>query len=144
MDWDWKIKLAFPNLLIPPLFGKGSLMDQGNPRLGVKWEAPEPRWFKVNFDGSSTRKPGQSGIGCILRNSDSICIKEISEKIGVATINEAEFRATLRGLQLGLELGVQRIHLEGDSLLATESWLSTVIIGLCRFAPRGNWTCVYF
>ncbi|XP_059072183.1 uncharacterized protein LOC131872999 [Cryptomeria japonica] len=93
--WDWKIKLVLPNLLIPPLFGKGSLMDQVNPRLGVKWEALEPGWCKVNFDGTSAGNPSQSGIGCILRNSDGINIKEISEKIGVATNNEAEFRAVL-------------------------------------------------
>ncbi|XP_057838156.1 uncharacterized protein LOC131048281 [Cryptomeria japonica] len=116
MDWDWQIKLAFPNILIPSLFGKGSPVDQVNPRLGVKWEAPKPDWFKVNFDGASAGNLGQSVIGCILRNSDCICIKEISEKIGVATNNEAEFRAAFRGLLLGMELGVQRIHLEGDSL----------------------------
>ncbi|XP_057862028.2 uncharacterized protein LOC131070484 [Cryptomeria japonica] len=116
MDLDWKIKLVLPILLIPPLFGKGSSMDQVNPRLGVKGEVPEPEWFKVNFDGSSVGNPSQSGIGCILRNSDGICIKEISKKIGVATNNEVEFRAALRGLQLGMELGLQRINLEGDSL----------------------------
>ncbi|XP_057866624.2 probable disease resistance protein At4g33300 [Cryptomeria japonica] len=115
-DWDCKIKLALPNLLIPPLFGLGTPVDQANPRLGVKWEAPEVGWSKVNFDGASTRNPGQSGIGCILRDYDGLCIKQISEKIGVATNNEAEFRAALRGLQLWKELGVQGIHLEGDSL----------------------------
>ncbi|XP_059073474.1 uncharacterized protein LOC131874219 [Cryptomeria japonica] len=115
-NWDWKIKLALPNLLIPPLFVLGTPVDQINPRMGVKWDAPESGWSKVNFDGASTGNLGQSGIGCILRDSDGICIKEISEKIGVATNNEAEFRAALRGLQLGKELGVQRIHLEGDSL----------------------------
>ncbi|XP_057870996.1 uncharacterized protein LOC131077503 [Cryptomeria japonica] len=79
-------------------------------------KAWEPGWCKVNFDGASTGNPGKSGIGCILRNSNGISIKEISEKIRVATNNEAEFRVALRRLQLGKELGVQRIHLEGDSL----------------------------
>ncbi|XP_057820705.2 uncharacterized protein LOC131033486 [Cryptomeria japonica] len=98
MDWDWKIKLAIPNLLIPPLFGKGTLVDQVNPRLGVNCEVLEPKWCKVNFDGAFAGNSGQSGIGCILRNSDGICIKEISENIGVATNNEVEFRVALRGL----------------------------------------------
>ncbi|XP_057841504.2 uncharacterized protein LOC131051141 [Cryptomeria japonica] len=145
-DWDWKIKLALLNLLIPPLFGKGSPVDQVNPRLGVKWEAREPGWFKVNFDGASAGNPGQCGIGCILRNFDGICIKEIFEKIGVATNNEAEFRSALRGLQLGMELGVQRIHLEGDSLNAVNvvhcnntpswhlnQWLQPVLVLLATF-----------
>ncbi|XP_057843268.2 uncharacterized protein LOC131052704 [Cryptomeria japonica] len=115
-NWDCKIKLVLPNLLIPPIFGLGTPVDHTNPRVGVKWDAPEDGWSKVNFDGASTGNPVQSGIRCILRDSNGLYIKEISEKIGVATNNEAEFRASLRGLQLGKELGVQRIHLEGDSL----------------------------
>ncbi|XP_057823237.2 uncharacterized protein LOC131035539 [Cryptomeria japonica] len=121
-------------------------MDQVNPRLGVKWEAPELGWCKVNFDGASAGNPGQSGIGCILRNSDGICIKEISKKFGVATNNEAKFRAALRGLQLGKELGVQRIHLEGDSLNVVnavrcnnspswrlDQWLQPILVLLATF-----------
>ncbi|XP_057858284.2 uncharacterized protein LOC131067341 [Cryptomeria japonica] len=77
---------------------------------------PKDGWSKVNFDGASAGNPDQSGIGCILRDSNALCIKEISKKIGVATNNEAEFRAALRGLQLGKELGVQRIRLEGELL----------------------------
>ncbi|XP_059070742.1 uncharacterized protein LOC131860361 [Cryptomeria japonica] len=96
--WDWKIKLALPNLLIPLLFGLGTPMDQVNPRVGVKWDTLELGWSKVNFDGASAGNLGQSGIGCILRDFDGICIKEISEKIGVATNNEVEFRVALRGL----------------------------------------------
>lgn len=61
-DWDCKIKLALPNLLIPPLFGLGSSVDQVNPRVGVKWDALEPGWSKVNFDGAFAGNPGQSGI----------------------------------------------------------------------------------
>ncbi|XP_059070813.1 uncharacterized protein LOC131860417 [Cryptomeria japonica] len=98
MDWDCKIKMALPNLLIPPIFGLGSPVDQTNPRAGVIWDAPVVGWRKVNFDGASASNPGQSGIGCILRDSDGLCIKEISEKIGVATNNEVEFRAAFRGL----------------------------------------------
>ncbi|XP_059064976.1 uncharacterized protein LOC131857010 [Cryptomeria japonica] len=121
-------------------------MDQVNPRLCVKWEAPEPGWFKVKFDGASTGNPGQSGIGCILRNSDGIYIKEISKKIGVATNNEVEFRAALRGLQLRMELGVQRIHLERDSLNVVNAvhynntpswrlnqWLQPILVLLATF-----------
>ncbi|XP_059068495.1 uncharacterized protein LOC131859001 [Cryptomeria japonica] len=119
-------------------------MNQVNPRVGVQWEVPESGWSKVNFDGASAGNPGQSGISCILRDSDGICIKEISEKIGVATNNEAEFRAALRGLQSGKELGVQRIHLEGDSLNVViaircnnipswRQWLQPILVLLATF-----------
>ncbi|XP_059076847.1 uncharacterized protein LOC131876081 [Cryptomeria japonica] len=115
-DWDCKIKPVLRNLLIQPIFGLGTSMDQTNPRVGVKWDMPGDGWSKVNFDGASAGNPGQSGVGCILRDSDALCIKEISEKIGVATNNDTEFRAALRGLQLGKELAVHRIHLEGELL----------------------------
>ncbi|XP_057836045.1 uncharacterized protein LOC131046339 [Cryptomeria japonica] len=145
-DWDCKIKLDFPNLLIPSLFGLGALVDQANPRLRVKWDAPEARWSQVNFDGASVGNPGQSGIGCILRDFDGLFIKEISKKIRVATNNEAEFRAALRGLQLGKELWVQRIHLEGDSInvinvihcnnipsWCLNQWLQSILVLLATF-----------
>ncbi|XP_057836479.2 uncharacterized protein LOC131046709 [Cryptomeria japonica] len=115
-DWDWNLKLVFPNLNIPSLFGNGNPEISVNPRLNVKWEAPEPRWHKINFDGASAGNREHSGIRCCIRDSNGICIKEISEDIGLATNNEAEFRATFRGFQLGAELGIKRVHFEGDSL----------------------------
>ncbi|XP_057837886.2 uncharacterized protein LOC131048059 [Cryptomeria japonica] len=90
-DWDWKLKLAFPNLTIPSLFDNGNPEIPVNPRLNVKWEAPEPVWHKINFDSASAGNPGHSGIGRCIRDSEGICIKEISEDIGLATNNEAEF-----------------------------------------------------
>ncbi|XP_057847945.2 uncharacterized protein LOC131057806 [Cryptomeria japonica] len=89
MDWDCKIQMALSNLIIPPIFSLGSLVDQTNPRAGVIWDALVVGWRKVNFDGSSVGYPSQSGIGCILRDFDGLCIKEISKNIGVATNNEA-------------------------------------------------------
>ncbi|XP_059076789.1 uncharacterized protein LOC131876039 [Cryptomeria japonica] len=90
-DWDWKLKLAFPNLIIPSLFRNGNPEIPANPRLDVKWVVPKPGWYKINFDGASAGNPGQSGIGCIIRDSDDICIKEFFEDIGLATNNEAKF-----------------------------------------------------
>ncbi|XP_059067889.1 uncharacterized protein LOC131858609 [Cryptomeria japonica] len=112
----WKLKLAFPNLTIPSLFGNGNPKISVNPRLNVKWEAPKPGWHKINFDGAFAGNLRCSGIGCCIRYSEGTYIKENSEDNGLATNNEAEFRAELRGLQLRAELGIKRIHLEGDSL----------------------------
>ncbi|XP_057856405.2 uncharacterized protein LOC131065778 [Cryptomeria japonica] len=114
--WDVKLMTSLPNLIIPTLFGNGNQQAASNPRLNVKWELPEEGWSKINFDGAFAVNPGRSGIGCIVRDAQGICIKEIAEDIGLATNNEAEFRAALRGLLLGVELGIKKIHLEGDSL----------------------------
>lgn len=104
------------DLIIPTLFRNGNHQAVINLRLNVKWESPEEGWSKINFDGASTGNPGQSSIGCIVRDAQGICIKEIIEDIGLAMNNEAEFRAALHGLLLGVELGIKKIHLEGDSL----------------------------
>ncbi|GLJ10967.1 hypothetical protein SUGI_0139020 [Cryptomeria japonica] len=115
-DWDSKLKISLPNLVILTLFGNGNQHAVSNPRLYVKWEPLEVGWLKINFDGASTGNPGRSGIGCIVRDTQGICIKEIVEDIGLATNNEVKFRAALRSLQLGVESGIQKIHLESDSL----------------------------
>ncbi|XP_059066221.1 uncharacterized protein LOC131857563 [Cryptomeria japonica] len=115
-DWDSKLRISLPGLVISALFGNGNQQVASNPRLYVEWEPPEAGWLKFNFDGASSGNPGRSGISCIVRDAQGICINEIAKDIGVATNNETEFRAALRNLQLGVELGIQRIHLEGDSL----------------------------
>ncbi|XP_059068252.1 uncharacterized protein LOC131858819 [Cryptomeria japonica] len=114
--WDVKLMTSLPDLIISTLFGNGNQQAASNPRLDVKWEPPEEGWSKINFDGASAGNPGQSSIGCIVRDAQGICIKEIVEDIGLAMNNEVKFRAVLHGLLLGVELGIKKIHLEGDSL----------------------------
>lgn len=52
------------------------------------------------------------------------------EFVGVMTNNMAKFRAIICGLELGVMLGVSKIHLEGDSLIMINAIKSI-------FAP--NW-----
>ncbi|MBI4822898.1 MAG: ribonuclease HI family protein [Nitrospirae bacterium] len=48
-------------------------------------------------DGASSGNPGESGIGVVLTFGKRVF--EISEYIGIATNNVAEYRALLRGLE---------------------------------------------
>lgn len=75
--------------------------------------APE---LTVCFDGASRGNPGKAAIGVVvLRNG--VPVKEISETIGDATNNVAEYRALLRGLKEAEALGARRVQILSDSEL---------------------------
>lgn len=75
-----------------------------------------PGELTVFIDGASRGNPGQSGIGVVLRHPDGP-VEEIAEPIGLATNNQAEYRALLRALRLAGELGYRRVHVHSDSQL---------------------------
>ena len=75
-------------------------------------------------DGASSGNPGHSGIGIVitLTNEDAGLLgtdrqHEISEYIGEATNNTAEYSALIKGLQTAKELGIRRIKIFLDSEL---------------------------
>lgn len=56
------------------------------------------RIVKIYTDGCSRGNPGPAGIGILIINNDGREIKRISEYIGKATNNIAEYRAILRAV----------------------------------------------
>ncbi len=66
-------------------------------------------------DGASSGNPGASGIGVVLDCEGRT--HEISEYIGFATNNVAEYTALIRGLEKAKALGVQEIKACLDSEL---------------------------
>lgn len=73
--------------------------------------------FKMYFHGSSNPNPGRSGCGVIIYNDNNEVIAEISEFIGKATNNQAEYNALILGLEKAKELGIERLSINGDSKL---------------------------
>ncbi len=71
----------------------------------------------VNVDGGSRGNPGPAAIGVVVSDADGQIIDELGETIGDATNNVAEYRALLRGIARGLELGATELELIGDSEL---------------------------
>lgn len=59
-------------------------------------------------DGASRGNPGESGIGVVIKGSEGQIIEEISEYIGVATNNRAEYIALIEGLEAVIRL--KRVH----------------------------------
>ena len=59
--------------------------------------------FEIFTDGASKGNPGPAGIGVLIKaNGKTVC--EVSEAIGQATNNVAEYTALIRGLKEAKEL----------------------------------------
>ena len=71
----------------------------------------------VNVDGGARGNPGPAAIGVVVSDPDGNVLEEISEPIGVATNNVAEYRAVLRGVQTARAFGADELELVGDSEL---------------------------
>lgn len=75
--------------------------------------------LKIFTDGGSRGNPGEAGIGAVIYNDqDGTKIHEISETIGVATNNIAEYTAVLKALEYVREkIGKAEIEFVVDSEL---------------------------
>jgi ribonuclease HI len=69
-------------------------------------------------DGASRGNPGPAAIGAVLYPpGGGEAVVEVSEAIGEATNNQAEYRAVIAGLEKALDLGVTDLAVRLDSLL---------------------------
>ena len=53
----------------------------------------------INIDGASLGNPGAAGIGVVVCDKRGKTLKELSESIGIATNNVAEYTALMRALE---------------------------------------------
>jgi len=85
---------------------------------------------EIYCDGASSGNPGNSGIGVIIHyksvdssqpltraQAEGWTVHKISEYIGVATNNIAEYLALIRGLKEAKALGLKKIRIFLDSAL---------------------------
>ncbi len=72
--------------------------------------------FEINSDGASSGNPGPAGIGVVIK-CDGATVRTVSEAIGQATNNVAEYQALIRALKEAKELGAEHIRLRLDSQL---------------------------
>lgn len=73
--------------------------------------------FTLYCDGASRGNPGPAALGAVLYDPAARVVAELSEAIGVATNNVAEYRALVAGLQHAVDLGVERLLIRLDSQL---------------------------
>jgi ribonuclease HI len=73
--------------------------------------------FILCTDGGSRGNPGPAGFGAVLLDESGRVVRELSEFIGRATCNEAEYRALIAALQAARELGARDVLIRADSQL---------------------------
>lgn len=76
--------------------------------------------IRIFCDGGSRGNPGPAGIGAVLLDAShepATVIGTVSETIGIATNNVAEYQALVSGLELAEAFGARRIEVRADSQL---------------------------
>jgi ribonuclease HI len=71
-------------------------------------------------DGASRGNPGASAIGVVAMDDSGAVVSKLSEYIGEATNNQAEYRAVIAALELAQKLGAKHIALNIDSELVAK------------------------
>jgi ribonuclease HI len=72
---------------------------------------------ELNVDGASRGNPGPAAIGVIIKDENKRLISSISERIGVTTNNQAEYKALIAGLKKAISLGAEQVIVLSDSEL---------------------------
>ena len=71
----------------------------------------------INVDGASHGNPGEASIGAVLVDEQGNVVEEISQAIGRATNNVAEYRSLIEACKLALEYHPKRAIFFTDSQL---------------------------
>ena len=68
-------------------------------------------------DGASRNNPGPAAIGIVIKDEQGKPITTISQAIGHATNNQAEYRAVITALEEAVKLGASQVDMRSDSEL---------------------------
>jgi ribonuclease HI len=100
---------------------------------------PAPETFVpdiiVRADGASKGNPGPAGAGVVLLDVSGQVLSEISEPLGRATNNHAEYCALIRGLEEAKRLGARRVQVLMDSELVVLQMMGVYRVRAPKLAP---------
>lgn len=71
----------------------------------------------INTDGTAEPNPGPAAIGATIKDERGKVIATISQRVGRATNNQAEYRAIIAALEKAISLGASQVDLRADSEL---------------------------
>ena len=74
----------------------------------------------INVDGGARGNPGPAGYGAFVRDGAGNTVMELSEFIGIATNNVAEYRGLLAGLEYAKSQRAQVVKVYSDSELVVK------------------------
>jgi 2-C-methyl-D-erythritol 2,4-cyclodiphosphate synthase len=91
--------------------------ERGEKMKATRGRLDKKKAFTAHIDGASRGNPGPAAIGVIVRDPDGLILAEISEAIGEATNNVAEYRALIRALEECSLLKAEQVLVYTDSQL---------------------------
>ena len=71
-------------------------------------------------DGAAAPNPGPAAIGAIIKDEQGKLLARISQRIGRATNNQAEYRAIIAALEKAASLGAKHVEVNSDSELVVK------------------------
>jgi len=74
----------------------------------------------IYTDGGARGNPGPAGIGAVIYDDQKSRIAEVSEYIGEATNNQAEYKAVIAALEKAKQLGAAEVEMYLDSELVVQ------------------------
>ena len=74
----------------------------------------------IYADGASRGNPGPAAIGAAIKDERGRLIASISQRIGRATNNQAEYRAIIAALEEAIRLGARQVSINLDSELVVK------------------------
>ena len=89
----------------------------------------------VYADGASRGNPGRAAIGATVQDIDGLELATVSERIGIATNNQAEYRAAIEGVRRARELGANALELRMDSELVVRQLIGRYRVKNAALVP---------
>lgn len=74
----------------------------------------------IYADGASRGNPGPAAIGAIIKDEGGRLMARLSQRIGVTTNNQAEYKAIIAALEEAIRLGARQVELNSDSELVVK------------------------
>lgn len=88
----------------------------------VTWSPPPLDCFKINYDGTVFIQVNKSSICVIIRNNQELVIAALAQQLSQAyQAMEIEATDVVRALEFGLEVGVDRVLMEGDCKIVVKT-----------------------
>lgn len=75
------------------------------------------RKLSIYTDGASRNNPGEAAIGVVIKNEGKEIVETLSQSIGIATNNVAEYTALIQALKAAQKLNPEQIDFYLDSQL---------------------------
>ena len=85
-------------------------------RKHVRWKPPDQGCYKINYNGVVFNQQEKAGLGVVIRNEEGAVMASMTQLVPLpTTVAQVEALAARRATEFALELGLNRVILEGDS-----------------------------